>query len=555
MNMLMKLTWTIALSTIVAFGTVACGGGGSSSGGGGGEVPGTPQDPPPENGVDTGTSPEENFEMTFDFEARALSTTRILLTWNPSESDLDNFWIQRSEDGVTYEFLQAFEGNRRFYSDITLEKDKTHLYRIRASRNYKLSVYSQVAIATTHQSAVSAGNFHTLRLKADGTVWAWGKNKNSQLGNGRFYGTEEKSNYPVQAKRGANTPLENMVAISAGGFHSLALADDGTVWAFGLNSSGQLGDGQVGTGTQSYYSVQVKKDANTPLQNIVAISAGTTHSLALAADGTVWAWGANFRGQLGNGKKGTTQDDEYESENYPVKMKIDTNTSLENIVAIYAGGEHSLALKSDGTVWATGYNEYGQLGNGKGGDGELESYAVRVKKNDNANAFLENIVSIAAGYNHSLALKANGTAWAWGKNEEGQLGHEGPKTMDFCDVPVRMEKEDKMPIDHIVFISAGGDHSLVIVADGTAWACGKNDYNQLTYISLLHMDNSLNLVQVNKSVYLSLENIVAISAGGSHSIVLLSDGTVWAWGHNDKGQLGIGNDEDQRYPVQISGME
>ncbi len=189
------------------------------------------------------------------------------------------------------------------------------------------------------------------------------------------------------------SPSFSVTAIEAGGSHSLALKSDGSVVAWGDNVTGQLGDG---TNTASNTPVQVSGLTN----NVIAIVAGSDHSLALKSDGSVVTWGDNLSGQLGNGNNN--------SSNSPVAVSGLTS----GVTAIAGGGDHSLALKNDGSVVAWGDNQLGQLGNG---NNIASNTPVQVSGLTDAEA-------IATGGNHSLALKSDGTAWAWGDNQFGQLG-------------------------------------------------------------------------------------------------------------------------------------
>ncbi len=285
--------------------------------------------------------------------------------------------------------------------------------------------------------AVSAGGdqleAHSMALKADGTVWAWGSNLYGGLGNG----TTNSTLVPVQTLL-----LSDVMAISAGGWHSSALKKDSTVWTWGWNMDGQLGDG-----TANDRSLPAKVNG---LSGIKQIAAGTYHMLALKSDGTVWAWGDNVSGQIGNG----TKTDQLT----PVQV-----SGLTDVVRIAAGRFFSLAVKSDGTVWTWGENLYGQLGNGNTTD---QTTPVQVSG-------LTGITDAvtATGAFHCLAVKNDNTVWAWGRNTYGNLGN---GTTTNSSVPVQMQGES-----NIAGMAAGTNFSLLYKKDGTFWACGRNASGQL----------------------------------------------------------------------------
>lgn len=249
---------------------------------------------------------------------------------------------------------------------------------------------------------VSAGCAFALALKRNGTVRSWGENSQGQLGNG------DKPN-------DAHLPdvvegLENVVALAGGDNHSLALKRNGKVMAWGGNGHGQLGvPSSVGT------------DVPQPVPNlddVKAIAVGSGVSLALKENGTVRAWGNNSDGQLGNGDMPNNQD-------HPVKVD-----KLEDVVAIASAceGYTMAALRSNGTVWTWGYNSSGELGNGT--EGASKDVPVKVVN-------MNNVEAIAGGYQQMMALKSNGTVWAWGLNDDGQLGD---GTTLRKSVPVRVER-------------------------------------------------------------------------------------------------------------------
>lgn len=360
---------------------------------------------------------------------------------------------------------------------------------------------------------LSGGAYHSLALKSNGTVWAWGSNGYGQLGN---VDTED-SIIPTEIN-----DFDDIIAITGGSFHNLALRSDGTVWAWGYNKNGQLGNGTIAS---SSVPVQVSD-----LSDVIAIDVGEfyltnsisnvypAHSIALKSDGTVWAWGQNWYGQLGNGTAtGST---------VPIQVE-----GLGGVTAIAAGGAHNLALKSDGTVWAWGSNGYGQLGNGT----TTSSFAP-VQVSD-----LGDVIAVACGYDHSLALKSDGTAWAWGYNADGQLGN-GSRISALT--PVQISE-----LSDITFIAGGGFHSLALKLDGTVWAWGSNWRGQLGNGKSGEGSNATTPIQVS-----GLSDITAIAGGLEHSLALRLDGTVWAWGYNKNGQLGNGKggnyETEDKNPVQ-----
>lgn len=258
-------------------------------------------------------------------------------------------------------------------------------------------------------TAVAGGNGWSLALRDDGTVWAWGDNGGGQLGNG----TTTDSTTPIQVPG-----LTNIVAIAAGGSgnHSLALKNDGTVWAWGRNDLGQLG--ATTTATCSGYPC-----STTPIQSgagvlpaISSISAGGWHSLAVAADGTIWAWGWNDDGQLGNCTYSTATT----GQSTPTQVRSGDPVTqscqgfVTNAVQVAGGGTHSMARLSDGSVYVWGRNAEYEFGTGAFYGTGTRPFAVQ--------ASISGVVGIAAGWQHSLAWKSDGTAYGWGSNDRGQLG-------------------------------------------------------------------------------------------------------------------------------------
>jgi alpha-tubulin suppressor-like RCC1 family protein len=305
----------------------------------------------------------------------------------------------------------------------------------------------------------------------------------------------------------------NAQSIACGGWHSLAICSDSTVKGFGENATGQLGDGTM-------------LDKNTPvtvtgLSSIIGVSAGgdqlEAHSLALRKNGTVWAWGSNLYGGLGNGSTNNTT--------IPGQVLL-----LSGITAISAGGWHSTALKNDGTVWTWGWNIDGQLGDGTFVDKAIASQVPG----------LSGVIKIAAGTYHVLALKNDGTVWAWGDNVSGQIG-DGTSTDRSSPVQVT-------GLTNVVSIASGRFFSLAVKNDGTVWTWGENLYGQLG-----------NGTVVNSSVPVQVSGLTGItsavaSTGAFHCMAIKNDNTVWAWGRNTYGNLGDGSVTHRSTPVQMIGI-
>jgi alpha-tubulin suppressor-like RCC1 family protein len=369
--------------------------------------------------------------------------------------------------------------------------------------------------------SVSAGDPHSVALKSDGSAWAWGHNAYGELGDG---GTTDRYT-PVQV-----SSLTGVTAVSAGGAHSLAVkTNNAPCLSCGMNGAGQLGDG---TNTERHVPVQISG-----LGHVVAFAGGNYHSLALTSDGKVWAWGGNNYGQLGDGYSSPT--------NTPAQVKGEGGVGfLTNVVAVAAGWCHNLALTSDGKVWAWGYNHCGELGNGESGSGSYRSTPVQVKGEGGVGT-LTGVVAVAGGFEHSLALKSNGEVWAWGLNDYGQLGD---GTINTSIYPVQTS------VTGAVAVAGCSNNSLAVKGDGSAWAWGSNRWGQLGNGGGGEGVYSSTPAQVKGlagSGYLT--GVVSVAAGSDHSLALKGNGQVWAWGSNFYGQLGDNTTADKHTPVQVKG--
>jgi len=361
--------------------------------------------------------------------------------------------------------------------------DSTTTHRLEPVQVSGLTGVAAIAAGITQDLGHPA---HSLALKSDGTVWSWGSNSSGQLGNGST--TDSPTPVEVVGPGGAGN-LTDVIAVAAQGQHSVALKRDCTgvteVWAWGDNAVGQLGDGSANA---SSTPVQVVDSGGTGgLTDVIAVAVGAQHSVALKADRTVWAWGANIFGQLGDGTN--------------LERRIPVQVSgLSDVIAIGAGGYHCLALKQDGSVWAWGHNDWGELG-----DGTTINRPAPVQVIGLGNVGLPaDVIGIAAGGGggHSLALKRDGTIRAWGLNAQGGLG-DGTTTNQSVPVPVT-------GLTDAIAIAGGGFHSLALKGDRTVWGWGANNFGQLGDGTVT---DSLVPVQVH-----GLARAVLIAAGHEHSL-------------------------------------
>ncbi|MGM0441358.1 MAG: T9SS type A sorting domain-containing protein [Elusimicrobiota bacterium] len=320
--------------------------------------------------------------------------------------------------------------------------------------------------------------------------------------------------FPVFAKAGSPDPVDS---IAAGGYHTLALKESGTLWAWGNNYYGELGIGASGGETDSFsegidekHPVRVGSDTDWS-----KITAGARHSLGIKEDGTLWAWGWNDYGQLGLGDT--------------IDKDIPLQVSTHSWSFVAGGGYHTLAIREDGTLWAWGRNEDGQLGVGDNSD---KNSPVQV-------GVSTRWVTCAAGANHSLAIKDNGKLWAWGFNDSGRLGLEDNYTIgESTNIPVEMLSNvdwDK--------ISAGFNHTLGIKDNNTLWAWGANTYGQLGGATAGGVPSQPELGTEWKNV----------SCGWDHTLGIQNDNSLHAWGRNNDGQLGLGyTNPKEEAPQEVS---
>ena len=345
---------------------------------------------------------------------------------------------------------------------------------------------------------IAAGGYHSLAIMHDGGLWAWGNNEQGQLGDG----TNADKSLPVQVG-GA----KDWVAVAAGGYHTLAIKANGALWAWGCNNRGQLGDG---TNTDRNVPVQVGRD-----RDWAAVAAGDYHTLAIKANGTLWAWGSNENGQAGTDDHNTNQY------NAPVQVGADSDWA-----AVAVRG-NTAAIKADGSLWAWGVfldrgsTTFGWKPMQIGAAGEWAA---------------------AAGGYVTVAIKTDGSLWVWGDARSGNFS-EGAERVDFIQVGAAGEWADAM---EGITLEPGQRYSVALKTDGSIWAWGNNSVGQLGVGDSGEKTDRAAPVQVGQD-----NDWAAVAAGGYHTLALKANGGLWAWGGNQLGQVGTGDGNESLYPAPV----
>lgn len=350
-------------------------------------------------------------------------------------------------------------------------------------------------IASSHGTSIEE---HALLINTNGTLWAIGKNQFGQLGDG----TVIEKTLPVQIGTATDWSF-----VCAGLYSSFALKTNNSLWVWGMNQHTQFGNNKNKNVFQPVSSPSNWRTASTP------ISSFGGHTLAIAANGTLWSWGQNNDGQLGIG---TT----YTHKVLPVQ--IGTANDWKQVTN---GNFSSLAIRENGTLWAWGRNTWGVLGTGTGSSNILTPYQVGADTTWK---------QVSAGNEHVIAIKENGTLWAWGRNNQGQLGI--GSTVDQA-TPVQVGTDTTW-----IWVSAGLQFSTALKSDGTLWTWGINSNGQLGRGGTTNIPGLVNSPTPWKTV----------AAGGYHVVGIKQDSSLWTWGRNDYGQMGNNTSTSSSTPFLIS---
>jgi len=408
--------------------------------------------------------------------------------------------------------------------------------------------------ALSDWAQISAGDGFCVSVKTDNTIWSWGHNGSGQLGLNISAAIDRSS--PVQI--GA---LSDWAQASAGAAHSLAVKTDGTLWSWGGNSQGQLGDG-----TKISKSSPIQIGA---LSDWAQVAAGSDFSLAVKTDDTLWAWGGNNLGGLASGnllsksspvQVGSLSNWTEAYADYTVSLSIAAAKNTSNNIYFWGDNQYlnfgigkpnalspvfiganylnasngntvTAAIKSDGSLWTWGQNEFGQLGSNE---------PNTIKSLPSQAGTSTDWQSIAAGDSYCIAIKNDSTLWAWGNNDEGQLG------LSISTTVTRSSPVQVGALSDWVQVSAGSTHYLSVKTNNTLWAGGEGNNGRM----------GLNSVTTRSSPVAvgSLSNWAQASAGAAHSLAVKTNGTLWAWGIAASGRLGQNSIVSRSSPVQIGNL-
>jgi len=337
-------------------------------------------------------------------------------------------------------------------------------------------------------------------LFSEGGLWSWGAGNSGQLGNNA---TSDQSS-PVQTVSAGT----NWKQVSCGEIYTAAIKTDGTLWLWGRNSVGQLGSNNL-------------TDRSSPVQTVSAgtnwkqVSGGRQHTAAIKTDGTLWLWGRNSVGQLGSNN--------LTDRSSPVQ----TVSAGSNWKQVSCGREHTAAIKTDGTLWAWGQNDYGELATNNVTD---RSSPVQTVSGGN------DWKLVSCGQYHTAAIKTDGTLWLWGRGQNGQLGNNSTTNRSSPVQTVAGGTNWKQ-------VACSFQHTAAIKTDGTLWLWGSNTEGRLG-------DNSRTSRSSPVQTVSGGTNWKQVTCGDAYTAATKTDGTLWLWGEADKGRLGNNSTTDRSSPVQ-----
>jgi alpha-tubulin suppressor-like RCC1 family protein len=384
---------------------------------------------------------------------------------------------------------------------------------------------AQPALATLPGvAAISAGGEHACGI-VNGDAYCWGENFSGELGDG----ANTNSAVPVAVDTSGVLAGQTLALVSSGYSHTCALNAAGQAYCWGLNSNGQLGDGNT---TNSSVPVAVDTSGVLAGKTLTQITSGIVDTCALDSAGAAYCWGANSYGQLGDG--GTTNS------SVPVAVRTTTTLAGRSLTQITVGYESTCVLDSAGTAYCWGLNSYGQLG-----DGNTTSSSVPVAVDSTGLPTGQALAQLSAGWYHTCAVDSAGAAYCWGRNSAGQLGDASSFSSS---VPVAVDTAGALAGQIITQVTSGANDTCALDAAGDSYCWGANSYGQLGDGSTT---NSAVPVAVNTGGALAGKALTQISAGIWHTCGLDAAGAPYCWGGNASGQLGDDSYSPSAVPVPV----
>lgn len=367
---------------------------------------------------------------------------------------------------------------------------------------------------------IAAGNRHNLALLKDGSVYAWGFNVTGEIGNGAF-GAHSEVASPVRVEG-----LPSIKDVAAGNNFSLALAQDGFVYGWGSNILGQL----TQPNQSKDYPVPIRLNG---LSDIISISAGDNFAMAVKRDGSVWTWGSNNVSQLGDGTKDTHIT--------PVQVHATEGEEgfLSGCKEVSSGVRNVVAVMNDGTVRAWGDGEYGQVGRGKARFGAGSSVPFMSLDQSDPTGHLTNVNKFVSGRCASIVLKNDGSVYTWGLHRHGELGigdytdpNAGGFDVAFLSTVNHPTRVSGLP--SIKEITSGQSHSLALSVSGDVYGWG---YNAVMSRGVLGLDDDVEYSNTPVKIA-GLSHIEHIYSGINHNFAIAADGTIYGWGNANNHRLG-----------------